>query len=175
MRPTRNPLYESAWAEFDRLTKNYGSSVGNLNARPHKRYNSRYCFYCKKGWGKDRKRTRQHLLPKRRGGLYETENLRWCCHLCNQLLASVDDCPVIYEVSKTLISETPLKQIPLRMAFAIYIAMRDNNCNKTLVYLIKDFIAQLKDKKKKYVARKVLLYIKKVFPGTIRTNLPKEE
>lgn len=37
--------------------------------------------------------TWQHVLPKRRGGTDEEENLRACCRDCNDWLNMADDCP----------------------------------------------------------------------------------
>jgi hypothetical protein len=169
MRPTRDPKYEEAWLS---LSNTYESKT---KAKPSMRYSSTYCYYCNKGWGKGRKRTRQHLLPTRRGGLYITGNLRWCCYLCNQLLSMVDDCPVILNVYKTLIAETPLRHLPLYKGFLVYIAMRDDRCNKFIVNLINILIGRLKHNKNKYIIRKILIYMKKSFPGVIRNQLPKEE
>jgi hypothetical protein len=37
--------------------------------------------------------TRQHIIPRRKGGTNRRENIKLCCRACNQLLALVDDCP----------------------------------------------------------------------------------
>ena len=37
--------------------------------------------------------TKQHVLPRRRGGSSDKENLKDCCYGCNQSLNAVDDCP----------------------------------------------------------------------------------
>jgi len=36
---------------------------------------------------------RQHILPRRRGGHSNIENLKDCCKNCNDVLAVLDDCP----------------------------------------------------------------------------------
>lgn len=175
MRPTRDPKHKNAWAHFDSWQQNRGAAWENSLAKPNPRYNTKQCFYCNKGWAKGRQRTRQHLLPRRRGGLLVPDNLRWCCYLCNQLLATVDDCPVLLNVYKHMIEESPLRYLPLRTAFPIYIAMRDDNCSYAIQKHINALVRQLDHKKNKYTARKILAYMRKAFPAVIRMRLPKHE
>lgn len=74
-----------------------------------------------------------------------------------------------------MISETPLRHLSARDAFSVFLAMRDDNCNKTVTIIIRNLVDKLKHKKYKYTARKILIYMKRTFPGVIRTELPKEE
>lgn len=63
----------------------------------------KHCAYCSRemridrhnaiGVLRHRHRTRQHIIPRREGGSDSPENIRWCCHGCNQTLAICGECP----------------------------------------------------------------------------------
>lgn len=51
---------------------------------------SKYCFYCEKAFGKFpdgsvRIKTRDHIIPKKEGGLNKKENYVYCCKKCNEM------------------------------------------------------------------------------------------
>ena len=166
---------ENAWNAFDVWRNNSSKSIKESSVKPNTRYSSKHCYYCKKGWAKGRTRTRQHLLPKRRGGLYESENLRWCCDLCNGLLDMVDDCPAMYMAYRAIIEDSPLKYLPLKTGFQVLISIKNDNYGKRVNDLVTKLIDQLNHDKNKYTARKILRYLAKSFPGMIRNNLSKNE
>lgn len=49
--------------------------------------------------------TRQHVIPRRRGGSSRPENLRACCVRCNTLLEAADDCPALLQCALALTQE----------------------------------------------------------------------
>jgi len=54
------------------------------------------CHYCER-WFKRKKITKDHIVPRGRGGLDEDWNLTWACRGCNQEKgAAWPECPCVY-------------------------------------------------------------------------------